>query len=74
MCLAIPGKIIEIHGGMAKVDMDGIVIEVNIMLIENLEVDDYVLVHTGFAIQRYDRSEAEETLRLLREVAGDVKL
>ena len=68
MCLAIPGKIVSIQDDTARIDIDGVTTEVNTALLEDLSVGDYVIVHAGFAIQKYDRSDAEETLRLLREI------
>lgn len=68
MCLAVPAKIIEINGDIAKVDFGGGVIrEANISLVE-AKVGDYILVHAGYAIQVLDKEEAEETLKLLKEV------
>lgn len=70
MCLAIPGKIVEIdkneeHG---IVDYgDGTKRKVNISLVE-VKVGDYVLVHAGFAIEVLDEKDAQETLDLFREM------
>jgi hydrogenase expression/formation protein HypC len=51
----------------AVAELDGVEKEVNLMLIENIKVGEYVMVHAGFAIQRVDREEVEETLKVLRE-------
>jgi hydrogenase expression/formation protein HypC len=68
MCLAIPAKVVKIQGDIAEVDFGGAVRkEVNISLVE-AKVDEYVLVHAGYAIQVIDRKEAEETLRLWNEI------
>jgi hydrogenase expression/formation protein HypC len=68
MCLAIPAKVLEIQGDLAKVDFgQGIVRDVNVMLVE-ARVGEYVLVHAGYAIQVLDREAAEETLRLWEEI------
>lgn len=68
MCLAIPARILEVHGGVASVDFGGGVLrEVNVALVE-AKVGEYVLVHAGYAIQVVDRKEAEETLRLWNEL------
>ncbi|MDH5450609.1 MAG: HypC/HybG/HupF family hydrogenase formation chaperone [Candidatus Bathyarchaeota archaeon] len=68
MCLAIPARVIEIHGDVAKVDFgEGVLREVNVALVE-AKIDEYVLVHAGYAIQVIDRKEAEETLRLWNEI------
>ena len=70
MCLAIPGKIVEIEKNHqhATVDYgDGTKRKANISLVE-VKKGDYVLVHAGFAIEVLDEKEAEETLSLFREM------
>lgn len=67
MCLAVIVKIIEIFGDTAEAEMNGLKVKVNISLLEGIEPGDYAIVHTGFAIQKYDKKEAEETLALIRE-------
>lgn len=68
MCLAVPGKIIEINGSTARVDIEGVVREANTSLLPGVKVGDYVIVHAGFALEKYDEEDAKETLRLLKEV------
>ena len=73
MCLAIPGKIVEIvdvENRIAKVDVGGVRRNINIgMLPENeTHVGDYVLIHVGFAMSKVDEQEAQETLRILKEL------
>ena len=67
MCLSIPARLIEVDGAAGKVDADGNVIQVDLSLVEEAKAGDYVLVHAGFAIERYDEAEALATLALLRE-------
>jgi len=68
MCLAIPAKVLEVHGDVAKVDFgQGVARDVNVMLVE-AHVGEYVLVHAGYAIQVLDKEAAEETLRLWEEI------
>ncbi len=67
MCLAVPGKIIEITGDMAVIELAGITCGVNIGLVPDIAIGEWCLVHTGFVIQRLSAEEAEETLKLLRE-------
>ena len=70
MCLAIPGKIIEIDKKKehATIDYgDGTKRKANITLVD-AKIGDYVLVHAGFAIQILDEKEANETLSLFREI------
>ncbi len=73
MCLAIPGRIVEMvdeENHLAKVDVGGVRRNVNIGMFEDGEVNigDYVLIHVGFAMSKIDEREAEETLRLLKEI------
>ncbi len=70
MCIAIPGRVIGIKGDMANVDVAGTKKEASLMLMEDVKVGDYVIVHAGFAIQKVDDDEAIETLRLLNEFIG----
>ncbi|MEM2026731.1 MAG: HypC/HybG/HupF family hydrogenase formation chaperone [Candidatus Bathyarchaeia archaeon] len=67
MCLAVPARVIEVKGDLAKVDFGGVVREVNISLVD-AKIGDYVLVHAGYAIQVLDEEEAKETLELWREI------
>lgn len=68
MCLAIPGLVVKVEGDRALVDFGGVRREVMLTLLPDpVKPGDYVLVHTGYAIQVVDRSEAEEIWRLLRE-------
>ncbi len=70
MCLAIPGKVIEIieKERLAIVDFMGLKKKVDISLVEDVKVGDYVLVHVGYAIQKLDEKAALETLKLWKEV------
>ena len=74
MCLGIPGQITKIWTDpqsnlpMAKVDFGGVGKEVCLSLEPEAQVDDYVLVHVGFAISRIDEDEAQQTLELLAQM------
>jgi hydrogenase expression/formation protein HypC len=72
MCLAIPGKLTEIYQKdslrMAKIDFGGIVKEICLAYTPEAEVGDYALIHVGFAISLMDEEEAQETLKLIRDV------
>jgi len=71
MCLAIPGKIVEIvdmENQLAKVDVGGVRRNVNIGILDDVVVGDYVLIHVGFAMTKIDEKEAAETLRILDEI------
>ena len=70
MCLAIPALIKSINDREAEVEIGGISRRISLWLAPEAKVGDYVLVHTGYAITVIDRTEAEETLRIFREMAG----
>jgi len=69
MCLGIPGKVLELDGVNAIVEIDGVRINARTDLTPEIAVGEYGLMHAGFIIQRLDEADAEETLRLLRELA-----
>jgi hydrogenase expression/formation protein HypC len=68
MCLSIPAEIISLEGDMAKVSIGGAITDASVQLIENPKVGDFVLLHTGFAIERISPEEAEENMRYLKEL------
>ena len=68
MCLAIPVRIEEITGQMARVELGGVSREVSLVLTPEAQPGDYVLIHTGYAINVIDEAEAQETLRLFAEL------
>ncbi|MFQ5867243.1 MAG: HypC/HybG/HupF family hydrogenase formation chaperone [bacterium] len=69
MCLAIPARILKIEGNLAQVDMAGVKREADVRMVSKVRVGEYVLIHAGFAIEKIEEKDAEETLRLLREIA-----
>jgi hydrogenase expression/formation protein HypC len=74
MCLAIPGRILEIVdevNRLAKVDVAGVRRTVNIGLLDDAGVGDWVLIHVGFALSKVDEEEAEATLSLLEGMGKD---
>ena len=73
MCLAIPGKIVEIidvANNLAKIEIGGVRRVVNIGMLDNIVLGDYVLIHVGFAMSKIDEKEAHETLEILRELGS----
>jgi len=70
MCLAIPALIKSIEDKEAEAEIGGISRRISLWLTPEAEVGDYVLVHTGYAIEILDEAEAEETLKMLTEIAG----
>lgn len=78
MCLAIPGKIVELlddKNQYAMIDVSGVKRKVNISLIKNEQVkeNDWVLIHVGFAMNKIGEKEATEQLRLLQEIGEEVE-
>jgi hydrogenase expression/formation protein HypC len=74
MCLAIPGRILEIVdevNRLAQVDVAGVRRTVNIGLLDDAGVGDWVLIHVGFALSKVDEQEAQETLSLLQGMGED---
>jgi hydrogenase expression/formation protein HypC len=73
MCLAVPGKIVEIYEDnglkMGKVDFGGAVREACLEYLPEVEVGEYVVVHVGFAISVVSEEEAQETFDTLQEIA-----
>ncbi len=77
MCLAVPGKIVDIQGTdpllrTGRVDFGGIVKEVNLSFVPDAKVDDYVIVHVGFALNTIDEEEAGRIFDYLKQT-GDLE-
>jgi hydrogenase expression/formation protein HypC len=68
MCLAVPVKVVSIDGNQAEVEIGGVRRRVSIVLTPEARVGDYVLLHTGYAINVINESEAQETLKILEEM------
>jgi len=73
MCLAVPGRIIDIEGDdpllrSGRVDFAGVVKRVNLAYVPEAAVGDYVLVHVGFAISTVDEAEAKQVFEYLRQM------
>ncbi len=73
MCLAVPGKVVELHEAngllMGTVDFGGVQREACLEYVPETQIGDYVIIHVGFAISQISEQEAQETLALLREIA-----
>lgn len=68
MCLAVPARVVALlEDDRATVTLGGVTMPVSLALVEGVAVDDYVIVHVGYALTRLDRAEAEKTLALLAE-------
>jgi hydrogenase expression/formation protein HypC len=74
MCLAVPGKIIEIYETsgllMGKIDFGGVVREACLAYVPEAKVGDFTIIHVGFALNLIDEKEAKETLALLEEISN----
>lgn len=71
MCLAVPGKLVELKGSKGIIDFQGLRREADLSLMENLKIGDYVLVHAGFVIQTVDEETAREAYGVLAEAFKD---
>ncbi len=69
MCLAVPALVLSIDGDFAQVDFGGASKRVCVTLLPGLEVGEYVIVHTGYAIEKMKPEEAKKTLALFEEMA-----
>lgn len=68
MCLAIPMKLIEVEGDKGIVELSGIKKEVSLKLLDEVKKGDYLIIHAGFAIQRVDEEDAQETFKIWEEI------
>ena len=72
MCLAVPGKIISTEGKdlnrMGRVSFSGVVKEVSLAYVPDAQIDDYVIVHVGFALSRVDEVEAQKVFEYLKRM------
>ena len=71
MCLAIPAKVIRIEGSSALVTIEDTEYNASLLLLDDVNVGDFIMLHAGFAIEKVDPEEAAETLRLLNEIADN---
>jgi hydrogenase expression/formation protein HypC len=68
MCLGVPMRVMSIEGDLALCEIDGVRREASLMMVDGIEAGDYVIIHAGFAISKLDEADAEETLRVFREL------
>lgn len=66
MCLGVPMQVKTITDDLAVCEIDGVRREASLMMLENVAVGDFVLIHAGFAIEKIDAAEAQLTLEALR--------
>jgi len=67
MCLSIPAKVEVIDGEMATVSVGGTKYNASLQMLDDVNVGDYILLHTGFAIQKISPEEAAESLKVFDE-------
>jgi hydrogenase expression/formation protein HypC len=68
MCLGIPAKIVKIDGEYADANINGATIRIGLQLLEDIKPGDFVLVHTGYALEKLSEKEALETLETIRQL------
>ncbi len=68
MCLSVPALVVSIQGDTAEVSVGGALFRAGLQMVEGVRKGDYILLHAGFAIQKISEEEAQETLKLLREL------
>lgn len=69
MCLGVPAKIVSIENDYAIVTLGSVEYKACLRLLRDVSIGDYIILHAGFAIEKVDRAEAEETLRLINEIS-----
>ncbi len=71
MCLAVPAKVVAIDTATdnATVSLGGVLKEISLALVEDVEIDDYLLIHVGYALNKISPEEAEKTLALFDEMS-----
>jgi len=75
MCLAIPGKVVSISDKedlmlTGRIDFGGIIKEINLAFVPEVRIDDYVLVHAGFAIGIVNEEQASQTISDINQIFG----
>ena len=68
MCLGVVGRIEEIDGEMANAEILGVRRRISIVLVPEIKIGDYVMIHAGFAINQMDKKDAHETESIIKEV------
>lgn len=71
MCIAVPGKIIGVFPTRAKVTMMGIETTVNIQMIEDPKIGEFVLVHAGCAIERIDKENYDDLFVIFKQLLDE---
>lgn len=68
MCLSVPAEVISLNGDTAKARIGGITYTASLQLVDDINVGDYVIIHSGYAIEKLDKENALETLSYFDEI------
>jgi hydrogenase expression/formation protein HypC len=68
MCLGVPARVKSIEGSEATVSLGDVEYKASLLLLNDVQVGDFIILHAGFAIEKVDQKEADETIRLIREM------
>jgi hydrogenase expression/formation protein HypC len=68
MCLSIPAKVLSVEGNTARASVGGAIVQTSLHLVDDVKPGDYILIHTGFALQKISEEEALETIRIIKEL------
>jgi hydrogenase expression/formation protein HypC len=68
MCLSIPAKVLSVDGVIAQASVGGAIVQTSLHLVDDVNPGDYVLIHSGFALQKISEQEALETIRIIEEL------
>ena len=71
MCLAIPGKLVEKDGVKGTVDLGGLNKEVDLTFVPDVEIGEWLIIHTGFGLEIISEQDARETIDLLQQAYGN---
>lgn len=73
MCVAVPGKVIKVYEDEALVEFIESKKKVNIALINDVKVGDYLLIHVGIAIEKIDKDEGEKTVEIFKSMISNLE-
>lgn len=68
MCLSVPAEVLSINGDRSRVSVGGVEYNAGLQLVEDVSVGDFILIHSGYAIQKIDKEEAEKTFELFNSI------
>ena len=68
MCLGVPARVIRVEGNEALVAIGNVEYRASLLLLDDIKAGDYIILHAGFAIEKVDPAEAEETIKLFLEI------